>query len=216
VEARRRGISPQTAVEFAAQLAVSTRRRAVVIDRNRDQLWSMSRELEADYGFATECIDLAEGSFEESVARVQAAVQHAQIVVTTAFERRAVKRSLGGFRIPVCAVTMCSELFAEVRRLLPTRAVYFVVCDPRFAAKLHNLFASAPGDANLHVLIHDRDDLDIPATAPVYVTRLARLRLQQANGHGPLLARGMPEARVFSEDTARDLIRFLITSPGGR
>src|SRR5206468_1628039 len=43
VEARRRGISPRKAIEFVATATTSAPMRALIIDRNHDQLWSMSR-----------------------------------------------------------------------------------------------------------------------------------------------------------------------------
>jgi DNA-binding transcriptional regulator YhcF (GntR family) len=209
IEARRRGISPRKAIEVAARATTSTPLRALVIDRNRDQLWSIAEELRSDYGFATECLDLGDRPHEENVATVEKALHEVDLVLTTAFERRAVRMLSSGSRVPVCAVTMCSELFAEVRRLLATQRVYFLVADSRFGAKLLTLFSSM-GASNLRVLVHGEDDLEVPSSAPVYITRLTRTLLAGENRYRPLLERGMPEARVFSEDTARDLVRFLV------
>jgi hypothetical protein len=211
VEARRRGISPRKAIEFVATATTSAPMRALIIDRNRDQLWSMSRELEADYGCATESLDLGDGSDHETTLKLKEAVKGVDLIVTTAYERRRVKALVRECDVPLCAVTMCSELFAEVRRLLSAQPVYFVVADTRFADKLHDLFSSATGRPNLRVLVHGRDELDVPASAPVYLTRLVRHLLD--GRHFPsLLERGMPEARVFSDETARELTNLLIST----
>jgi hypothetical protein len=52
-----------------------------------------------------------------------------------------------------------------------------------------------------------RDDLThIPRDAPTYVTRAARRRLTDA----ALLARVVPESRVFATESARELLTFLV------
>lgn len=210
IEARRRGIRPRDAATVISQATTSGRLRALVVDGNRDQLWSVSQELESDYGIATECIDLDDVRSQQSSSAILRAVETADLVVTTAYHSRAVRALVRNAAIPVCAVTMCSELFGEVRRLLPTQPVYFVVSDPRFATKLHDLFSSAPGRAHLRVLVHGGDVPDVPSGAPVYLTRLTRHLLQTTPGSRSLLDRGMPEARIFSENTARELVQLLV------
>jgi hypothetical protein len=104
-------------------------------------------------------------------------------------------------------VAMCTDLFAEVARLLEQEPVYFVVADPRFAARLRRLFDPGAGASRLAVLVHGRDDLDqIPPGAPLCITRLARRRMRGS----PLLARGLPESRVFTPESARELMTFVV------
>jgi len=52
-----------------------------------------------------------------------------------------------------------------------------------------------------------RDDpKQIPADAPVYVTRSARARL----GNAAVPGRVVPPARIFSSDSAREILRIVV------
>ncbi len=90
--------------------------------------------------------------------------------------------------------------------MLPRALVYFVVTDLRFADKLHRLFGSSVGAANLRTLVRGSHDLsEIPDDAPTYLTRLTRRRL----GDCTLLKRVLPESRGFSAESARQILCFL-------
>ena len=209
---------PAPAFPEHARRALETRRlRAVVLDRNDDQLWSTARELTDDYGFDTSAIDLDTIRGERSLPLP---LRRADIIVT-ASPTRAIESLAKRSQVPLVGVTMCPDLFAEVRRLLLSDAVYFVVSDPRFARKLRRFLAPTRGASRFHVLVYGRDDLrTIPTSAALYLTRLTRHRMQatQQPGGEPkvmsdeflLLQRVMPEARVFSGQSARDLITFVV------
>ena len=75
------------------------------------------------------------------------------------------------------------------------------------AEKLRRLFSSSSGAKRLRTLVAGRDDLAaIPNDAPVYFTRLARRRVRSS----PALERVLPEARVFSADSAKEVMTFVI------
>ncbi|MBV9772562.1 MAG: winged helix-turn-helix transcriptional regulator [Gemmatimonadetes bacterium] len=182
----------------------SVRLRAVVVDGTQDQLWSIVDELSRDYGLEARGVDVDELRPGAADAKE---LSGTDLVVTTAFHAREAQQVGARLGAPVYRVTMCTDLFAEVARLLEREPVYFVVADPRFAARLRRIFESSPGAARLEVRVHGRDDLDsIPPRAPLYLTRLARKRLAGS----PLLERGLPEARVFTPDCARELMTFVV------
>jgi DNA-binding transcriptional regulator YhcF (GntR family) len=189
---------------YVERALASARLRAVVVDGTQDQLWSMTDELARDYGVEAIGVDLDE--FRPDGADPEK-LSGADLVVTTAFhtrEAQAIARRLG---VPMYRVAMCTDLFAEVARLLEQEPVYFVVADPRFAARLRRLFDPGAGASRLAVLVHGRDDLDqIPPGAPLCITRLARRRMRGS----PLLARGLPESRVFTPESARELMTFVV------
>ncbi len=189
----------------ALQRSLEARRlHAVVVECNADQLYSVPAELRRDYGFEVTALDVAALDTE---GRSPGVLRHADLLVSTPFHKRAVERLAARVGSPRVIITMCTDLFAEVLRLLPSTPVYFVVADPLFAAKLHHLFEGAPGASNLRPMVLGRDHLDaIPDTAPTYLTQLARARV----GDTPLRRRVMPEARVFSDDTARQLLSFIV------
>jgi hypothetical protein len=206
LEARRHGIPLTMADDVMRRSIRAVQLRAAVIDRNEDQLHSISDELRRDYGIVPTPVDLDRAARPESSISIAAVTAGVDLIVTTPFEWPTVRAMLPSFAIPVCAVTMCSDLYSEVRRLLRTRETYFIVADQRLATKLHATFTSS----NLRVLVLERDALEVPSTAPLYVTKLARHRLAQADSSNPLLARSLPEARMFSEETARELTRFVV------
>lgn len=202
-----RGIPALSLPDHIRRCIATVRLRAVILECNRDQLWSMTNELASDYGFDATCVDLETVRPDTLPANLPPELAAADVLVTTAYHATEVRGLGDRLQLPVIVATMCTDLFAETRRLLEHQRVYYVVDDPRMAAKLHTVFSAAPGYANLTVLVTGRDDLAvIPRSAPVYLTRLARRRLA---GHR-LLARTLAEARVFTKESAREITAYLI------
>jgi len=204
VQALLRGIP---APEFPDQLHAylgTLRLRAACLECNDDQIESLCAELRADYGFETSGVDVDALIAEE---KSLPEVRRADLLVTTPFHAGEVKELAERQGKPWIAASLKADIFAEIARRLPAGPVYFVVTDPRFAEKLGKIFANTAGAANLRALIEGRDDLDqIGADSPVYVTTLARERLAGT----PLLRRVIPEMRVFSPESARELLTFVL------
>jgi hypothetical protein len=178
--------------------------RAVVIDGTQDQLWSISEELRRDYGVEVTGVDVDEirpGDGDSG------ALLGANLVVTTAYHVRDANRIASRLGVHVYMLSTCTDVFTEAGRLLERGPVYFVVTDPRYAARLRRIFENDPGAARLAVLVHGRDELDaIPPGAPLYITGLTRRRMVGS----PLLERGIPEARVFTRASAAEIMSFVV------
>lgn len=204
LEARARNI-PAPAVAQLAQRSVASRRlRAAVVDSVEDQIWCMCDELTRDFGLDATAVDL-----ETVGSAAGSAFQGADLIVTSGFHGAAVKELARPTGIPVFAVTMFTELFSEIRRLLQRERVFLVVTDPRFRRKLEQIFASGGQAERLTVLVHGHDRLgDIPPSAPYYVTRLTRQRM---NG-SPWCTRSLPDARVFTPECAAEIMSFVVRS----
>lgn len=206
------GIPAPMFVEQTRRSLETLRLRAVVLDRNDDQLWSTADELKRDYGFETDVVDVDRVRRRDALPAV---VRRADLLVTASPQApiRAIAASAG---VPLLEISMCPDLFAEVRRLVRTETVYFVVADPRFAVRLDTFLAPPRNKSRLRALVYNRDDLrQIPSTAPVYLTRLAREHMaRDGAAHGitdlPLLNRVIPDARVFSAESARQLLAFVV------
>jgi DNA-binding transcriptional regulator YhcF (GntR family) len=182
----------------------SVKLRALVVDGTQDQLWAITDELRRDYGMEATGLDLDEFRPEDADARELPGVD---VVVTTAFHTREAQVIARRLDVPMYRVTMGTDLFAEVGRLLEHEPVYFVVTDPRFAARIRRIFDAGPGASRLAVLVHGRDDLEqIPPRAPLGITRLARRRMEGS----PLLRRGLPEARAFTPESSRELMSLVV------
>lgn len=200
----RRGVPAPTIPDGLQRCMVTLPIRAAVLECNADQLYSIPAELERDYGIEASAVDIAALDPESSPT---AALRQADLLVTTRFHQAAGARLAAKLGIPKIAITMCTDLFAEVARLLRDAPVYFVVADWRFGRKLKQMFAGAPGGTNFRTLVIGCDDLAaIPETAPTYLTRLARQRADRT----PLLDRVLPEARVFSAESARQVLSFVV------
>ncbi|MBA3342371.1 MAG: GntR family transcriptional regulator [Gemmatimonadaceae bacterium] len=196
------GIPASELAERVRQSLATVRLRATVLECNDDQLFSVSTELEHDYGLDVISVDI--GSPGEPLPPD---ARRADCVVTTrphAEHAREVAESLG---VPALVLSMCDDLFSEVRQLLPSGPMYFVTSDVRFEAKLRRIFEADAGAQNLRIMVLGRDDVSrIPLDAPAYLTRLTRKKL----GKLPLFDRVIPEASVFSESSSREVLDFII------
>jgi len=203
MEGLRHGMKPGALSQSLEQCFDAVDLHAAVLECNADQLYSVPEELQRDFGIRTTGIEI-----DSILAGQDAPVELRQVdlLVTTPFHQNEVRSLAKRLGMPMVVITMCTDLFTEVGRLLPREPVYFVVTDSRFADKLHRLFGSSTGAANLRTLVLGTHDLnEIPDDAPTYLTRLTRRRL----GECTLLQRVLPEARVFSAESARQILSFL-------
>ncbi len=205
VQALGRGVP---AIEFPERVRgclETVRIRAACIECNNDQIVGLCRELERDYGLTTTPLDIS--TIPE--AGVPAAVQGVDLLVTTSFHAAEVQRLAERLGTPWIGVSLRPEFIAEATRLLEQGPLYFVATDPRFAVKLAGMFASTPGARNLRVLIIGRDDISsIPSDAPTYVMPAARGQLENR----ALLSRVIPAPRVFSPESARAILTFIVST----
>ncbi|MBA3346476.1 MAG: GntR family transcriptional regulator [Gemmatimonadales bacterium] len=204
IEGLQHGLIPRALSQQVAQCLDAVDLQAAVLECNADQLYSVPEELERDFGIRTIGVEI---EALRGRKEVPAELREVDLLVTTGFHQSEVREMAQRLGTPLIGVTMCTDLFTEVGRLLPLEPVYFIVSDPRFAAKLHRLFASTTGAANLRTLVFESDDLSqVPDDAPTYLTRLTRRRLKESS----LLSRVLPEDRVFSAESARQILSFLI------
>lgn len=203
VEALGRGVP---AIEFPERVRgclETVRLRAACIECNDDQIAGLCRELARDYGLSTSPVDID----ALRSAPVPATVEEADLLVTTSFHAADVRRLAERLGKPWIAISHRPEFIKETARLLEQGPLYFVATDPRFAGKLKEMFASTPGRENLRVLIAGQDDLSVvPERAPVYVMPAARSELEDPS----LAARVIPAPRVFSPESARALLAFIV------
>ena len=203
LQAAARGIpAPDFADRFHRYVG-ALRLRAACIECNDDQVAALGEELTVHYGFESTGVDVDALLAGEATAEAR----RADLLVTTPFHAGEVKEVAERLGKPWVAVAFRMDVFAAVARLLPAGPVYFVVADPRFAGKLRDVFATVEAASNLHPLVEGTDDLArIPPGAPTYVTRAAHRRLRDP----ALLARVTPESRVFSPESARELLSFVV------
>lgn len=203
VQALARGVPAVEFPERVRRCLETVRLRAACIECNDDQIAGLCGELERDYGLETSGVDIAAllgDALPDEIRR-------ADLLVTTRFHAAAVQRLAERLGRPWITVSLRPEFLAEITRLLEQGPVYFVAKDPRFANKLAEMFASTTGAENLRVLIVGRDDpAQIPQDLPTYVMQAARDELETL----PLLTRVIPAPRVFSHESAKELLAVIV------
>lgn len=199
-----RGIAAREFPDRVRQSLETVRLRAACIECNHDQIASLSGELHDDYGMDTSGVDTATLLPEPEL---QNDLQRADLLVTTRFHIIEVEPVATALKKPLIVAELRVDLFVDIARRLPQGPVYFVLTDPRFAAKLERIYKESAGAANLHPLLVGRDDLaQIPEGGPTYVTRLARERLGQKGLPKQFIA----EERAFSPETSRQIFSFIV------
>ena len=180
------------------------RLRCVAIQGTADQIAGLCRELHDDYGLVT----LGMNARDLAAAReVPADLRHADLIVTTVGYESLLRPLAERHGKTLIVVDVRPDLIGGEWRLLLRRPVYVVMKDERFADILRDFFRDTPGADNIRAVVLGRDSLDaIPDDAAVYVTRSARTAL----GKTPVRGRLLPSARLFSSESARQLIRFIV------
>ena len=177
--------------------------RTAVVASTADQGAGIVRELRDEYGVDGVVVDPAELDGEA----VPPAVRHADLLVTTPSHATQTQPVAAALDLPCIVVTVRPDLVGSEWRLLLRRPVYVVVADGRFVELLRGYFADTPGAENLRPLVVGRDDLGaIPPDAPTYTTRAAL----DALGDTPVAGRQLPAARIFSAESARELVTVIV------
>lgn len=204
-----RDIPASWLAEQVTSVLVSRRGRVALLECNDDQLVSMREELKVYFGLDVVALpldSLATGAIPRELRGVDFLVSagHADIVARVA--------AIVGK--PFVITQVRPALLNRLSRLLSRGAVYFLVADPRFGAKMRRLVAPMPRSENLHVLIVGKDDLNvIPDGAPTYVMRSVQAELARMRHRG----REIPPPRIFAEESIRAILsRMLDLSSGGR
>ncbi|MGI8510167.1 MAG: hypothetical protein ACR2MQ_12660, partial [Gemmatimonadaceae bacterium] len=210
--ALRRHIPARAFVESLRCALSSVPVRALVLAESDDLLWSIPRELECNYGFDVGVADLRD---PDALRAAVYATRVPDLIVTTTFSAMGARELGKRLNRPVCAVTMCCELYTRVRICLEESDVYFIVADPDLAERLRVIFAPHPRHDRFHALVQGRDDYTaLPADATLYVTQLARKRMLERRParalEADLCKRSIPEAGVFSDESALELLTFIV------
>lgn len=186
--------------------AVETRRlRAVAIHSTTDTIAGLIRELRDDYGLDATGLHIDTLIDAEDVP---SELRYADVVVTTPGLAGLVLLVAERYKKKLIVAEIRADLIGGDWRLLMRRPVYVIVKDEKFLGILEEFFGGVPGADNIRPVVLGRDSLDtIPEGAPVYVTRGARDALGGASVRGRIL----PAARLFSPETSREIIQFIVT-----
>ncbi len=209
VEGLSRGVPAPELPERLRRCLETLRLHATCIECNLDQLHSLCQELNLDYGLETTPLELDALNADGEEAR--ALLKRTDILVTTSFHAADVKRVAERVGKPWFAITIGSELIGEMSRLMNEGPVYIVGTDDRLRGKMRMIFEPVPNGENLRVVLVGQDDLGvIPSDAPTYVMKRARDVPDDVLSALPNLAHLHPMDRVFSPESARELLGFIL------
>ncbi|MGI8618391.1 MAG: GntR family transcriptional regulator [Gemmatimonadaceae bacterium] len=203
-QAVERGMPAHRISEAVAALTETHKVRAAVVAATSDQAVGMVRELQDDYGIAAAAV------FPEQLAteKPPTVLLRAKLLVTTRDMQVVVRRLATELGKPVVVVQVRPDLFSEDWVAFMNGPVYVIVADPRFRGMLRRVMKSLPGSANVTILLAGSDEVSlVPRDARTYVTEAARRML----GREALPGRIIRPRRVFSTQTVRDVVEFLIT-----
>lgn len=211
VELLLQAIERDTALtEVARQLTVlvGTRRlRAVCIECNADQLYSLGDELERFYPITPVLTELEQIERGDHRADLEAA----DLLVTTSFHAAPVRRLGACLGKPWIAVSLRPDVMSRMTARLSEGPVYFIGTDPRFGDKVVELGRGLGFPGNALPIILGRDPLDqIPAEAPLVVMSRAVPLLEGT----AFLARARPPTRIFALESARQLLDIIVATNG--
>jgi DNA-binding transcriptional regulator YhcF (GntR family) len=193
------GIPPAELVPQARACLDGVDVRVGCVECNHDQLYALCQQARCDYGFDAVAIDTA----ALSGGRPPRALGTVDLLLTTRFHGEEAQRLGRQLRRPVLVATLDPAFITAVRRMHAAGPVWWVCTDPRFAAKLPRMF---PGGSVRPVVLGRRPPDHIPAADLIYATRRAADRLPRGWRDG----RVVTITRVFSMETARSLLAFLV------
>ncbi len=202
--ALQQGIHAPRLAEHVQRSLETVRLNAVCVECNTDQIDWLCGELQDDYGIRSSPIEPSR--LDGSPASL-AMLQRADVIVTTAAHAGEVRRAARAVDRPCIVATLRREITDEVQRTLRNAPVYFICADLRYAEKLKRLYANAPGARNLRTIVLGwQDPATIPTGASVWMLRTARAQLGKVPSH----VRALPTLRLFSAETTRALLSFVV------
>lgn len=202
------GIGARELARQLRQAVATVRLRVACIECNTDQMYSTMHELRRDYGLDPVAV------YTQTIRKgepLPAELEAADIILTTVFHARRARAVAARAGKPCVVVSVNPERVAGASAMLAREPVYFVVSDVRFARKLPRFFASVPDVGRVRPVVVGRDDLSlIPSNARVYVMGRARTLLRGT----PVPGRIIPNVRVFSPESARELLALIVRLNG--
>lgn len=202
-----RGIPPSEFPDRVRRCIETLRLRAACIECNADQMHAICSELGSDYGLESDPVDLDKLNDGDHAALNS--IRNADLLVTTNSHAADVQRYATRFGRPSVMVSLRSDMVQQMLQLLAAGPVYFVCTDPRFVRAMGEIFRSSGDAGNARGIVLGADDVDsIPEGAPTYLTSRARAQLDGR----PIAGRVVPTPRVFSLDSARQLLTFIVSS----
>jgi DNA-binding transcriptional regulator YhcF (GntR family) len=219
VEGWKRRMTLAEIPELIRRSTHTVRLRCACVESNVDQMAAYCAELEEQFGLDPVPVYISPNPLprpERSVEfhGVEEAIRDADLVVTTSYHSRLVRKAAENVGVPAVTLTVNAEVVETVQRRIRSGGVTLVCVDPEFGTRLRAMYADEeaerPGAPEQIRVVLAGDEDRIPALdpdEPVILTQAARERLQGRIRLPPLL---LPHSPTFSAHTARELLQLII------
>ncbi|HEX8696143.1 MAG TPA: winged helix-turn-helix domain-containing protein [Longimicrobium sp.] len=212
VEAWKRRMTISELPDLIRRCTVSVRLRCGCVESNLDQMTAYTTELEEQFGLEPVPIYISPYPLprpDRSVEfhGVEEQIRNVDLVVTTSYHARLVRKAAENVGIPAVVLTVNPEVVETIQRHLRERPLTVVAQEPVFGERMRAMYAEDAPDRIRLVVAEDRAALGaLDPDEPVLLTRAARERL----GDEVQLPVLLPHSPTFSPHTARELLGVII------
>jgi len=212
VEAWKRRMTISELPDLIRRCTGSVRLRCGVIESIEDQMSNYTSELEEQFGLEPVPIYISPFPLprpDRSVEfhGVEERLRDLDLVVTTSYHARLVRKAAENVGIPAVVLTVNPEVVETIQRHLRERPLTVIAHESTFGDRMRAMYSEDEPDRIRTVLVEDREAIaGLDPDEPVFLTRAARQRLGD-EVEMPML---LPHSPTFSPHTARELLGIII------
>lgn len=215
VEGWKRRMTLAEIPELIRRCTGTVRLRCACVESNVDQMMAYCAELEEQFGLEAvpvyiSPVPLPRPDRSVEFHGVEDAIRQTDLVVTTSYHSRLVRKAAENVGVPSVTLTVNAEVVETVQREIRQGGVTLVCVDPEFGNRLRAMYADAvDGPEQIRVVAADDPAAlsRLRADEPVILTLAARERIASDTVLPPLL---LPHSPTFSAHTARELLQLII------
>lgn len=212
VEAWKRRLTIADVPELIRRCTQTRTLRCGVVESNEDQMTAYTSELQEQFGLDPYPVRISPVPLprpERSVEFhwVEDELRSCELVVTTSYHARLVRKAAENVGIPAVVLTVNPEVVETIQKRLKDGPLTVVAVEESFGDRMRAMYADDTPDRIRVVLADDREALAaLDEDEPVLLTRAARTELGP-HAALPLL---LPHSPTFSPHTARELLGVII------
>ena len=215
VEGWKRRMTMAEIPELIRRCTSTVRLRCAVVESNVDQMTAYSAELEDQFGLEAvpvyiSPVPLPRPDRSVEFHGVEEAIRQTDLVVTTSYHSRLVRKAAENVGVAAVTLTVNSEVVDTVQRQIRSGGISLVCVDPEFGNRLRAMYADASeGPEQIRVALADDPEgmARLDPEEPVLLTRAAHIQLGETSPLPPML---LPHSPTFSAHTARELLQLII------
>ena len=212
VEGWKRRIAIADLPELIRRCTSSVRLRCACVESNDDQMTAYTAELAEHFGLDPQPLFISPVPLprpDRSVEfhAVEDQIKSADLVVSTSYHARLVRKAAENVGIPAVILTVNHEVVETIQKRLREGRLTVVAMEPSFGDRMRAMYAEDDPERIQVVMANDDEAVAaLDPDEPVLLTRAARQHLGE-DVRLPLL---LPHSPTFSPHTARELLGVII------